>query len=433
MRWAAIFGLLSVLVMEASLVVAQSKAPSSKPAKLTEVRVIGSKRYQPDELVAATGLKLGTNTDEDALKGAADRLAQSGMFGTVSYSYIAGPDGLRVKYELNDTDKLYPLHLDNFVWLPLTTLDTELRKREPLFRSRLPGAGEMPDRIAQDLKAILAEQHVAADVKVFPEAPQNGGDIIGFLYTVEGVSVPIQNVEFPGASSAFSDMLRKSAERLLFKMSYSVAKVRALAGFDLLPQYRMRGFLKATFGDPVAELQDRTTNSVSVQIPVSEGLQYKLSAVQWSGNTIFGADELSKTLKVAIGKPLDGEQLEKDLVAISKVYRTRGYMEAHLEPKFEFDDAAQGVVARLQVQEGSQYHFGNVEFSGLSGNAAAEVRKLWKHAAGDPYDSSYVNLFLEGAARKFNFNGLHVATRSQAHPETKTVDEFIQFSQSTSP
>jgi outer membrane protein assembly factor BamA len=432
LRKQLLFELTLFLLITAAWAAAQSRTTATpNSTRLIEIKVVGSQRFQPDELAAATGLKPGDKGDESALKQAAERLAESGMFGNVTYSYISEPKGTRVKYEVNDTDKLVPIHVDNFVWLTPAELVAELGKREPLFRGEVPNAGEMYNKLADDMKSLLGDLHVTATVRVLPEVPQRGGDVTGFLYTVEGVNLPIRSLEFPGIAPEMNSALQKIAASSLISSNYSRSRVRTIAVLDFLPQYRMRGFLKAAFDEPLAALQDRATGSVAVRLPVNEGLQYKLSNVQWSGNRAFSNDELAKAIKGKVGTPLNQVQLEEDMGGISKVYGTRGYMEAHLEPKFSFDDAGPSVAAEIQVREGDQYHQGDVQFTGLTESAAAALRKIWKLHPGDVYDTSYPNLFLKDASRQFDFSQMQVAVALQTHRESKTVDVVVRFTRKT--
>jgi outer membrane protein assembly factor BamA len=116
---------------------AQAHKITPNSDKITEIRVLGSQRFQSSELSAATGLKIGGAGDDAALKQAADRLAESGMFTNVTYSYVSSPQGTQVKFQVNDADKLYPVNADNFVWLSPSELQNELKKREPLFRGEV--------------------------------------------------------------------------------------------------------------------------------------------------------------------------------------------------------------------------------------------------------------------------------------------------------
>jgi hypothetical protein len=361
------------------------------------------------------------------LKQAADRLAESGMFTNVTYSYVSSPQGTQVKFQVNDADKLYPVNADNFVWLSPSELQNELKKREPLFRGEVPNAGEMYTKLADDMTAILTDMHISGTVRAFPQVPQSGGAITGFLYSVGGVNIPVRSIDFVGASPEMNAVLQKVAASTVIDTNYSISKLRSNTDLDFLPQYRMRGFLQASFGDPIGKLQDPATGAVNVQLPVKEGLQYKLSGVQWSGNMAFSTDDLSKSLRLKIGQPLNEVELDEELGGITRIYGTRGYMDARLKPSFTFDAGGASAMVHIEAQEGDQYHFGELGFANVSESAVAPLRKLWKLRPGDPYDSSYPGMFISQAGRTFDFSQFRIQVDEQAHRETKTVDVVFRF------
>src|SRR6185437_12151119 len=192
--------------------------------------------------------------------------------------------------------------------------------------------------------------------------------------------------------------LEKVASQVLINADYSQSKILANAHYDLLPEYQKRGYLKAAFAHSIYKVQDPATNAVTVQLPVGEGAQYRLSSMVWSGNKTFSANDLSKFLQGRTGEPLNVVLLDENLGGLSKIYATRGYMLAHAEPKFTFDDTAHTVSAEIVVNEGDQFHMGQVQFAGVSPETAAALQKMWGLHSTDAYDSSYPNLFINEAA-----------------------------------
>jgi outer membrane protein assembly factor BamA len=65
--------------------------------RLQSVRVVGSKRFSEQDLIAALGLKTGTMVDLDTLKQAADRLMQTGVLANLEYRYTPLSTGLQVE------------------------------------------------------------------------------------------------------------------------------------------------------------------------------------------------------------------------------------------------------------------------------------------------------------------------------------------------
>lgn len=412
-------------------VVAQTGHPHNgvNPSpRLIDIRVLGSQRFQQKDLLAATGLKLGDAGTEAALKAAAERLAASGMFADVTYRNVAAPQGVRAEFQVNDTAKLVPLHFDNFVWLSDKELLKRLHDREPLFIGRLPTVGDMYEKVADDIKAILEQLKVrAARVRVFPQG-QGSLDVTGFKYLVDGVELPIRNVIFDGDSAAMEPVLQHAAATRLLRADYSETNVSAVAKYDFLPLYRMRGYLRAEFSTPSATLLDPEYYAVSVKLPVREGAIYDLAAVQWSGNAVFSASELEKVLKPEPGKPLDQVGFEERLSGISKIYGTKGYLQAKLQPKYVFDDPAQKVTVQVEVTEGAQFHMGAVHFEGLDASSMSFLEKNWTLHRGDVYDSSYPGVFLTTVSRQVDLARFKIESKEQLNPAAKTLDLTFRFS-----
>ena len=410
------------------LTAASALAYPADSSKLAEIAVTGSTRFQTPELVTATGLKVGQDATEDTLKKAADRLASTGMFTEVGYSYTSNPQGMRVEYQVHDAAKLLPADFDNFVWMSQADLLKKLEERQPLFHGEVPAAGDMYKYLAEDMKAILSQMGVAvSEVSALPEAPQTGGDIFGFVYRVEGVKLPIRTIELTGVSPGLQAVIQKTANDALLGQDYSRSRLASASRLDLLPQYKMRGYLRAAIGTPAASLVDRSTGSVDVTLPVTEGATYRLAGIEWSGNTVFPASDFGKVIKAKSAEPLNQLELEDNLGAISKIYGTKGYIDAWLKPGYRFDDVAKAVTVDVKVQEGDQYRMGKVSFEGLTASASASLSKLWKLNSGEVYDSSYPGLFLQTASRQFKLDSVQIDVHQTPHKESKTVDVTIVF------
>jgi outer membrane protein insertion porin family len=403
------------------------RAIAAYSTKISGIHVTGSTRYSSEELASATGLKLGAEGADAALKAGAELLASSGMFTDVTYSYVSSPQGTEVKYVVQDTGVLYPVRFDNFVWMQRDELVRALEQKHPLFRGELPGAGEMYSQLAADMEAMLAERHIAATVQARPMVSQNGGAITAFIYHVAGVRIPVRTVDFPGASAEMERLLKQTAAGKINAEDYTESGLSAFSRLDLLPLYLTRGYLRARFHSPEFTLADAASNSVAVRLAVEEGLCYRLAEVQWSGNTVFSSQDLTRNLKVETGKAANQPLLEAQLGGLSKVYGTKGYMSARLKPVPILDDIARTVTFRVEVNEGDEYHFGSVRLEGASEPINKKFAELWKLRPGDVYDSSQPTLVLQGLATFFNFNGIRIGVDQSSKQESKTVDLVIRF------
>ena len=142
--------------------------------------------------------------------------------------------------------------------------------------------------------------------------------------------------------------------------------------------------------------------NVGVTLSVTEGDQYSLSSINWSGNQAISTTELAKVFGMSSREVLP-TRWKKSTLALHnalRVYNSNGYINARVLPTADLDDASAKCEARRLlaglVMEGSQYHMGSVTFERcVSEHVASDIlSKQWKLKPGDIYDSAYCrNLF----------------------------------------
>src|SRR5947207_6967023 len=102
---------------------------------------------------------------------------------------------------------------------------------------------------------------------------------------------------------------------------------------DFLPVYQARGYLKAQFADARPKVvEDGGQTVVDVSFPVTPGLQYKLTDVEFAGNQVFPAEKLRDLVRLKAGEPANSVQLADDIGQIRKLYGSKGYLIAQVEP-----------------------------------------------------------------------------------------------------
>jgi outer membrane protein assembly factor BamA len=429
---------LALCLLLATLLPAQTgrkTAPRALPPsafKLIAVKVEGTKHYTPDEVAAATGLEIGKTVSEDDFKRASQRLGDTGAFSDIAYSFEYSPEGTKLDLQVTDSDHFVPARFDNFVWFSDPELLDQLHARVPLFRDQLPVAGNLVDQVSDALQALLIERNLQgrADYLRFAHAD---GPIEAFVFTVSGPDIRIRDIYFTGAGTAEMPLLQAAA-RQLRSQEYIRSIVRVQADKNLLPVFLARGYLKASFGDAQAKVLPDSSARILVDVTfsVDPGRQYKLTEVQWSGNTLFPTEKLQPLLQLQTGQPANPIRLDEDLKAVQELYGTRGYMAASVQPVPEMDDAQSTVRYLLQVHEGDAYKMGDLEIKGLDTRATGRLLAEWKLRAGDPYDSSYVMGFLDQALKLLPAEDLKTSYIQTLNDTDKTVDVTLRFSQNTS-
>jgi outer membrane protein assembly factor BamA len=403
---------------------------------LIEVKVKGTTRYTPEDVLAASALRIGVAASEDDFRKAAKELTDSGAFRDVAYSYSYSSAGTKLDLQLTDSQPFIPVRFDDFVWFTDDQLRQKAHERVPLFKGELPISGRLPEQVSDVLQALLVEKNVPGHVDYLRNNGSNG-KIESINYSVSDLLIRVRKIEFTGAGPSELPLLEAAARRLP-DPEYSRNRINLLAEHQLLPVYHARGYLKASFSQPQPKVvrqgggdpddDSRNLTVVDVTLGVDPGPQYKLLRIEWSGNREFPTEKLRGFIHAQAGAPANAVQLAADLEEVRNLYGSHGYLNATIKLEPQLDDAAATAIYHLAVREDYVYHMGELEFRGIDNILAAKLRTRWKLRPGEVYDSSYLRQFLTEANKLLptNFDwGIETHVTPNSHD--KSVDVEIHY------
>lgn len=125
---------------------AQTAGKAQISYKLLSIHVKGLQHFTEDQVLAASGLRLGQFAGEEEFKQAAQKLGETGLFTQLNYTYKYSTAGCDLQLQVAENDKLIPIVFDNFVWFSDDELLNMLRARVPLFAGRVLAKAISPTR-----------------------------------------------------------------------------------------------------------------------------------------------------------------------------------------------------------------------------------------------------------------------------------------------
>jgi outer membrane protein assembly factor BamA len=418
-----------LFVVWSAFAIAQTTGKTPISYKLLSIHVTGLQHFTENQVVSASGLRLGQFAGEEEFKQAAQKLGETGLFTQLNYSYKYSTQGCDLELQVAENDHLVPIIFDNFVWFSDDELLRLLRDRVPLFDGRVPGGGHLTDQIADTLGTLLAERKIGGRVEYMASGPLDGG-IESYDYKLSMHAIVIRNMDFPGATDPETPLLQAAAKPLSGQ-DYLRTKMRVQEKFNFLPVYHTRGYLKAQFAEAQAKVaEDGTQTLVDVSFPVTPGVKYKLADMKFSGNNVFPAEKLRDLIHLKIGEPANSVELADDLQQIHKLYGTKGYLFAHADAEPTMDDAAATVAYELKVTEDEMYRMGELSIDGMPEENAKKMLAQWQMKKGDPYDSSYAQRFFSVMYRDFGLHGSYdVVPKEAMDRQQKVVNVALHFVQ----
>ena len=433
---ASFFVFLCILASSAGVSAAQELPPPAESvpsAKLAAVSATGSEHFASDQIIAETGLKPGATVTRTDLQNAADKLSSLGSFAKVAYRFSSGVEGgVTVEYQVTDAP-LLPLSFDNFPWVSDADLKGAIKAAVPVFDGTAPAKGRILDEMADAVQRFLETKGIYVKVSHTPMS-----DPLTSAQTVEFVSAGAEeDVKSIGFSDALANTNRAIQERLqdLIGKPYSLTALRLFEFEQIRPVYIDRGLLRVNFKDPVIQAPSPnatvTTPTVVIHVEIDPGAAYDWGVATWTGNSALTSAELNALVPFKSGQPSNGTKIEALWMSIQDAYGHKGYLDASVTPKPQYDDQAHRVNYTVAIVEGPQYKMGNLVLSGLSLEGERRVRGAWEIGEGAVFDEAFFNEFIDHGA-KDSFQGIPYGYERIEHfldknPSTGTVNVMLDF------
>lgn len=388
-----------------------------------------------DQIIVASGLKVGDVVSAVQLQGAADRLAALGIFSAVNYRFSSKGDTISLEFHVQEA-QTYQLSFDNFPWFTDEEIAQAIRQDVGLFTDEAPESGAMVDEISRVVDNLLATRKIKGEL-THQLVAQAVGDGMMVQFHVDTPALRIQSVKFGDSIATDSEQLKDRISDIKGQ-PYSRFAIEVFENEHILPLYSAKGFLRAKIGPPVAHLTSDPGNpsagGVNVEIPVTPGPVYAFGSISWQGNSAIGTSNLDGAVEIKPGDPVDGMKMEALWQTIQTAYASHGYLDAKLDPQTQFDDTAHRVSYHVSIIEGPQYHMGEIVITGLSVDAEKRLRQVWLIAPGQVFDNSYFETVAKELAKPsveiFGEMPIHYTEFGKwlrPDPEKHTVDVLLDF------
>lgn len=363
---------------------------------ITSLHASGSGRFSEEQVLRASGLKLGEAITLETVRDAAQALVDSGAFAEVRYRHMDSARAIAVEFTLRDRpeDEFATCSFENIVWFPETELVSELQKRVPLFRGKVPLVGNLPEKIAGEISTMLHEKGVIGHVTASPLSDK-AGNTVGYDFMLDDANLHIGEIVFTGASSSLAPDLQAAAAPLI-GLTYHRSTVEGFAQERLRDFYLQRGYLQARFGPPVPSVarEQNHDTQVRVALAVTEGPLYRFGKVQWSGANAISYGQIATLVPTPEDSVVDGVSLRSLVRQLRRLYAEAGYLHMYLKETPNFHPDTGVVDYTMEVNEGPLFSMGKLEFSGVPAETEQKLRQVWKVREGEPFDEQYFEKFV---------------------------------------
>ncbi|PSC06454.1 outer membrane protein assembly factor BamA [Alsobacter soli] len=279
--------------------------------------------------------------------------------------------------------------------------------------------GQSPEQARQDLMATGLFSSVSVS--------QRGGQMVVSVRENEVVN----RVVFEGNKKLKSDALTQEVQTKA-RGPYSQATIDA--DVQRLKEIYSRG------GRSLASVTARTVpldnGRVDVVFTINEGDKTGVKSIEFVGNRAYGSGRLRDQMTTTESNFLswlktsdvyDPDKIQSDLELVRRFYLKHGYADFRIVgTDVQFDQAAGGYRIVVTVDEGQQYHVGQVGVESKIPDVDADrLRGKVRTASGDVYNAEDVEKTLQSittevASRGYAFS--QVRPRGDRDPATATIN-----------
>src|SRR5688572_17112815 len=241
-------------------------------------------------------------------------------------------------------------------------------------------------KVANVIREMMVEKGFQeAKVEPYYEPLPGGPKTVALKFRItEGPKIKISNVDFVGNKVYSDGKLRgkmktnKGGGFWIFPGSsvYQEDKfeedAEMVVGF-----YRENGYLQINVGEPtlkpIRDSKDGKQRYMTLEIPITEGLRYKVNKFEFAGNDKVPGDVMRPLFKMRTGDYYNEKRIREGFQKVQEIYGAGGHFE--MTPYPEFVPEGDQVNVTIRINEGKQYFINRITFQGNTTTRDSVIRR----------------------------------------------------------
>ena len=388
---------------------------------VNSIEIKGLKRIEESAVKSKITQRVGDPISQEKVNEDIKSIFKMGYFEDTRAEIEPFEGGIKLIYVLKEKPTIARIEFQGNKELD----DAKLREKLTITTGSIADAVLIQDN-ANRLRAFYEEEGYWLS-SIVPVTKRISPDEVGLTYQIEeGSKVKIKKINIEGNKAIPAKLIKKAMDTkewgiLSFitssghyrkdMMDVDIEKIRDI--------YFNRGFVKVAVGEPEIKLTSDKKGMI-ITIPVSESVQFKISSVEFSGNKVFGDDEIKKRITLIPDTPFSKANLRRDILSISELYSENGYAIATITPDLIPDETARLVKVSLKIDEGDKYRIGKIEISGNTKTRDKVIRREVRLDEGDVFNSKLLKRSYDRINNLNFFDNVDIIPKPR--PEEKLVD-----------
>jgi outer membrane protein insertion porin family len=389
---------------------AQEEADPNAPT-VERIDIVNNQFLQKETFLFYISTKVGDRYDERRLKEDFRRLWDTGFVEDLFIDARDSPTGGKIViFRVVERKRIQIVDYRGIKALTTTTIEDELKKREAGLKIDTFYDLGKARRVETIIKEMLAEKGRPFATARHEPKPIGGAGLQVSFIVEEGPKAKVKEIDFVG-NEVFSDgklrgKMKKVKQRgfwnltwLLGKTTYTPDKWSGPEGDQKRIEdfYLNNGYVTATVGSPKVSYIDgkpgkKPTKGIRLEIPVSEGDQYRIGEVKFEGMTVFKPELVLPIFKLSTGDVYRESKIKKGFDKLRDAYGGQGYFQWTGRPERKPDPKRKVVDVTLTMDEDKKYYVGKIVFTGNTTTRDKVIRREVFLNEGDIFNTEALKL-----------------------------------------
>lgn len=395
--------------------------------KIEKIVIKGNKKIEADAIRNKLVSKEGAPYSEDTIHSDISELFALGFFYNVEVDRTDGP-GITLTYTVTEKPSIAEIAYEGNDEIG----DDELKEQagikpyEILNFQKIREATEKMEKLYEDKGYFLAR----VNHKIVPAE----GDNVKLIFDIkENDKVRVKRISFIGnkhlgVTKLKDAMFTKEGGFFSFLSGSGAYKQEA---FDRDVQmlnilYFNEGYVQAKIDRPqVYVTPDK--KAIFISIRIEEGEQFKVGAVDFTGDLLFPREELFEKIQIEEQEIFRYQILQEDLKALQAMYGDLGYAYANPIPKTRIREQDREVDITFDIDKGHKVYLGQINTIGNSKTRDKVIRRELRIVEGELYNETRKRESLENVKRLGFFEEVNFNTKApKGHPEIMDIDIVVK-------
>ncbi len=388
---------------------------------VNSIEIKGLKRIEETAVKSKISQKVGEPISQEKVNEDIKTIFKMGYFEDAKAEIEPFEGGIKLIYVLKEKPTIVRIDFQGNKKLD----DAKLKEKLTITTGSIADAVLIQDN-ANKVKAFYEEDGYWL-ASIVPIIRKIKPEEVGLTYQIdEGPKVKIKQIVMEGNKALSSKQIIKVMSTKKWgifsfitssgyykkdQMELDIEKIRDL--------YFNNGYIKVTVEEPKINLTPDKKGMI-ITILISEGAQFNVSSVKFSGNKVFSDEVIRGKITLIPNKPFSKKQLRSDIFSIAELYSENGYAIANVTPDLTPDENNKLVEVFLKIDEGDKYSIGKIEISGNTKTRDKVIRREVRLDEGDTFNSKLLKRSYERINNLNFFETVEIVPKPQ--PEEKLVD-----------